>query len=102
MAGAVILVLSDKNNATIALLLRCIMPFLWRNFAFTHVWLCSRVKNMPKKKDRRAEPTKAPKTIYLSHEVIRRLEKAAVAEGVSQSIYIEQTLKTRFKKDGIE
>ena len=60
------------------------------------------VEDMPKKKDRRALPTKAPKTIYLSREVIRRLEKAAVAEGMSRSIYIEQTLKARFKKDGID
>jgi hypothetical protein len=42
------------------------------------------------------------KTIYLSRDVVRRLEKAAVAEGMSQSIYIEQTLKARFKKDGVE
>jgi hypothetical protein len=57
---------------------------------------------MPKKKDRGADPHKAPKTIYLSRDVIRRLEKAAVAEGMSQSIYIEQTLKARFKKEAIE
>ena len=91
--------LSDKDNVTVALLLRCAMPFLWRNFAFTHVWLCPMIRNMPKKKDLRAEPTKAPKTIYLSHEVIRRLEKAAVSEGISRVFTVsEQTLKTRFKK----
>jgi predicted transcriptional regulator len=42
------------------------------------------------------------KTIYLSQDVVRRLEKAAQAEGMSNSVYIEQTLKARFKRDGVE
>jgi hypothetical protein len=42
------------------------------------------------------------KTIYLSQDVVRRLEKAAQEEGMSNSVYIEQTLKARFKRDGVE
>jgi hypothetical protein len=58
---------------------------------------------MPKKDDQGTETTKkVPKTIYLSRGVIRRLEKAAEAEGMSNSVYVEQTLKARFKKDGID
>jgi hypothetical protein len=55
-----------------------------------------------KKDDQSAKTSKAPKTIYLSPDVVRRLEKASEAEGMSQSVYIEQTLRARFKKDGIE
>jgi predicted transcriptional regulator len=57
---------------------------------------------MPKKEPRTTKSGKAAKTIYLSQDVVRRLEKAAQAEGMSNSVYIEQTLKARFKRDGIE
>jgi predicted HicB family RNase H-like nuclease len=57
---------------------------------------------MPKKEPRTTKSGKVSKTIYLSRDVVRRLEKAAVNEGMSQSIYVEQTLKARFKKDEIE
>jgi hypothetical protein len=57
---------------------------------------------MPKKDEKGTEPTKVPKTIYLSRDTVRRLEKAAEAEGMSNSVYIEQTLRARFKKEGIE
>jgi hypothetical protein len=46
--------------------------------------------------------TKKAKTIWLSPDVVRRLKKASEAEGMSQSIYVEQTLRARFKKDGVE
>lgn len=45
---------------------------------------------------------KIPRTVYLSTDTSQRLDKAAAAEGMSNSVYIEQTLKARFKKDGIE
>jgi predicted transcriptional regulator len=57
---------------------------------------------MPKKDERGTESAKVPKTVYLSRDIVRRLEKAAKAEGMSQSIYIEQTLRARLKKDAIE
>jgi predicted HicB family RNase H-like nuclease len=56
---------------------------------------------MPKK-EAKAKLTKDVKTIYLSTEVSRKLRNAAKAEAVSQSIYVEQTLRARFKKDGIK
>jgi hypothetical protein len=56
---------------------------------------------MPKK-EAKAKLTKDVKTIYLSTEVARKLKKASEAEGLSQSVYIEQTLRVRFKKEGIE
>jgi predicted HicB family RNase H-like nuclease len=40
--------------------------------------------------------------VYLPPELARRLEKAAKKEDLSQSAYVMQTLKARFKKDGIE
>jgi hypothetical protein len=46
--------------------------------------------------------TKKAKTIWLSPDVVRRLKKASEAEGMSQSIYVEQTLRARFKKEGME
>jgi predicted HicB family RNase H-like nuclease len=55
---------------------------------------------MPKK-EAKAKLTKEIKTIYLSKDVSRRLKKAAESEGMSQSVYIEQTLRARFKKEGI-
>jgi hypothetical protein len=54
------------------------------------------------KKEEKAKSTKEVKTIWLSPEVVRRLKKASEADGVSQSIYVEQTLRARFKKEGIE
>lgn len=57
---------------------------------------------MPKKERQEAEPNKVPRTIYLTKETARRLEEAADAEGVSNSVYVEQTLRARFKKDGIQ
>ena len=54
------------------------------------------------KKEEKAKLTKEVKTIWLSSDVVRRLKEASKAEGMSQSIYVEQTLRARFKKDGIE
>jgi hypothetical protein len=54
------------------------------------------------KKEEKAKSTKEVKTIWLSPDIVRRLKKASQMEGMSQSIYVEQTLRTRFKKDGIE
>jgi hypothetical protein len=45
---------------------------------------------------------KVPKTFRIPPETARRLEKASRADGVSQSVYLDQTLKARFKKDGVE
>jgi hypothetical protein len=42
------------------------------------------------------------KMVYLPTEISRRLEKAAKDEDLIQSSYVAQTLKARFKKDGIE
>ena len=60
------------------------------------------LKCMPKKDAQKNAPAKIPRTVYLTAETSRRLDKAAAAEGVSKSIYIELTLKDRFKKDGIK
>jgi hypothetical protein len=60
----------------------------------------SLIKECMPKKD--AKLTKDVKTIYLSTDISRKLRKAAQTEGISQSIYVEQTLRARFKKDGIE
>jgi hypothetical protein len=57
---------------------------------------------MPKKDQQEAESGKVPRTIYLTQETARRLEKAADTEGISNSVYVEQTLRARFKKDGIQ
>ena len=54
---------------------------------------------MPKKE---AKLTKTVKTIYLSKDVARQLKKISKTEGVSQSVYIEQTLRARFKKGSVE
>jgi excinuclease UvrABC nuclease subunit len=51
---------------------------------------------------RLSKEVKTVKTIWLSPDVVRRLKKAAESEGMSQSIYIEQMLRARFKKEGIE
>ncbi len=58
-------------------------------------------KPMPKK-EAKARLTKEVKTIYLSKDVGRRLKKESRAEGMSQSVYIEQTLRARFKKEDTE
>jgi hypothetical protein len=63
--------------------------------------LVSILGRMPKK-EAKAKLTKEIKTIYLSKDVSHRLKKASESEGMSQSVYIEQTLRARFKKDGIE
>lgn len=60
------------------------------------------LRTMPKKESRATKAGKLARTIYLSKDIGRRLEKAALAEGMTRSIYIEQTLKARFKKDAIE
>ncbi len=57
---------------------------------------------MPKKDAQKSAPSKTPRTVYLTAETSRRLDKAAAAEGLSNSIYIELALKDRFKKDGIK
>ena len=54
---------------------------------------------MPKRNDRAA---KVPKTVYLSRDIAKRLEQAAKAEGMSGSVYVEQTLRARFKKESVE
>ena len=46
--------------------------------------------------------SKTPTLIHLTHETMRRLRKAADDEGVSNSVYVEQTLRARFKKDGVD
>jgi predicted transcriptional regulator len=55
---------------------------------------------MVKKKD--ADTRRIPKMFYLPPDIARRLKKAADATHLSQSSYVVQTLKDRFKKDGIE
>jgi predicted HicB family RNase H-like nuclease len=60
------------------------------------------IKERMATKKEKARRTKEVKSIWLSPEVARRLEKAAQAEGMSQSIYIEQTLRARFKKESIQ
>ena len=70
--------------------------------ALNAIRLLDTLKCMPKKDAQRNAPAKIPRTVYLTAETSRRLDKAAVAEGVSNSIYIELTLKDRFKKDGIK
>jgi len=55
---------------------------------------------MTKKKAQ--EETRIAKMVYLPPDVARRLEKAAKADDVSQSNYMVQALKARFKKEGIE
>jgi hypothetical protein len=57
---------------------------------------------MPKKQPRATKAGKLARTIYLSQDVVRRLGQAARAEGMSKSVYIEQMLKARFKRDGIQ
>ena len=54
---------------------------------------------MTKKKAQ--EETRIAKMVYLPPDVARRLEKAAKADDVSQSAYMVQALKARFKKEGI-
>ena len=51
---------------------------------------------------RRAKVRRTPTYISLPPDVARRLEKAAKNEDLSQSAYMVQALKARFKKDGIE
>jgi hypothetical protein len=53
---------------------------------------------MPKKD---APGNKIPRTVYLTPKTSRALDKAAAAEGMSNSIYVEMALKNQFKKDGI-
>ena len=60
------------------------------------------LNGMPKKDAPKTALSKIPRTVYLTAETSRRLDKAAIAEGVSNSIYIELALKDRFKKDGIK
>jgi hypothetical protein len=43
-----------------------------------------------------------PKMVYLPPDIARRLAKAADATDLSQSSYVVQALKDRFKKDEIE
>ena len=64
--------------------------------------LLDTLKCMPKKDAQKNAPAKIPRTVYLTAETSRRLDKAATAEGVSNSIYIELTLKDRFRKDGVK
>ena len=57
---------------------------------------------MSKKDDRATKASKVPKTVYLSLDVVHRLEKAAETEGMSQSVYIEQMLRARLRKNSLE
>jgi predicted HicB family RNase H-like nuclease len=41
-------------------------------------------------------------TFRVLPETARKLKEASRADGVSQSIYVEQTLRARFKKDGVK
>jgi predicted HicB family RNase H-like nuclease len=61
--------------------------------------LLDTLRGVPKKKPR---TDKIPRTVYLSPKISRRLNVAAKAEGMSNSIYIEQTLRARFEKNGIK
>jgi predicted HicB family RNase H-like nuclease len=45
---------------------------------------------------------KKPKMFRLQPDTAQLLVKAAAKAGLSQSVYVEQTLRARFKKDGIE
>jgi predicted HicB family RNase H-like nuclease len=45
---------------------------------------------------------KKPKMFRLQPDTSQLLVKAAAKAGLSQSVYVEQTLRARFKKDGIE
>jgi predicted transcriptional regulator len=53
-------------------------------------------------KKKASDTGRIPKMVYLPPDVARRLEKAAGATDLSQSSYVVQALKDRFKKDGIE
>jgi predicted DNA-binding protein len=57
-------------------------------------------------KERKSTPSdkmnKVPKTFRVPPETARRLERASKADGVSQSVYVDQALKAKFKKDGID
>jgi hypothetical protein len=45
---------------------------------------------------------KKPKMFRLTPATVRRLKEAAVKAGRSESVYVEDTLKVQFRKDGIE
>jgi hypothetical protein len=49
-----------------------------------------------------AKLNKNPKMFRLRPETSQLLVKAAAKAGLSQSVYVEQTLLARFKKDGID
>jgi hypothetical protein len=55
-----------------------------------------------KKKETTNGKAKRPKLIHLPEDVANQLERAAKIEGVSQSVYVMQTLRAKFRKDGIE
>jgi hypothetical protein len=49
-----------------------------------------------------AKLNKTPKMFRLRPETSQMLVKASARAGLSQSVYVEQTLLARFKKDGIQ
>jgi hypothetical protein len=49
-----------------------------------------------------AKLNKTPKMFRLRPQTSQLLLKAAAKAGLSQSVYVEQTLLARFKKEGIE
>jgi hypothetical protein len=60
---------------------------------------------MPARKRSQKGPApiaKTPKLLRLTDETVRRLAQAAAKAGMSESVYTDQALKDRFKKDGIE
>jgi hypothetical protein len=58
---------------------------------------------MPRKKTpEKAEPKKIARSFRLFRDTNRRLRIAAAELGLSDTAYIETTLRERFKKEGIE
>jgi hypothetical protein len=58
---------------------------------------------MTEPKGRHSKPVKVAKkvakTIYLSKETDRRLKAAADSEGMSDSVYVEQSLRERWRRE---
>jgi hypothetical protein len=60
------------------------------------------VKERKPRKVSEAKLNKSPKMFRLRPETSHMLVKAAAKAGLSQSVYVEQTLLARFKKEGIQ
>jgi predicted HicB family RNase H-like nuclease len=57
---------------------------------------------MAEEKRRGSNPNKKPMTFRFTPETVRKLDAAAIQEGMSMTSYVELALKDRFKKDGIK